>query len=76
MLTFKKFADLLVKVEEIDKFQDLCTQFSISIENIDRTSLYRNGRNIPQPFYMVQVSYENPACLFDIGRAIEALTKP
>ncbi len=76
MLTFKKFADLQIKLGELETFRDLCSQFSIVIENIDRASLNKNGRNIPQPFFFVQVSYENPACLFDIGRAIEALTKP
>ncbi len=71
-MTFKKFATLQIKLSEYDKFVELALQYSLIIENIDRA--YKNG--IPDKFYFVQVSYENPACLFDIGRAIEALTKP
>lgn len=71
-MTFKKFATLQIKLSEYDKFVELALQYSLIIENIDRA--YKNG--IPDKFYFVQVSYENPACLFDIGRALEALTKP
>lgn len=76
MLTFKKFADLQIKLEELETFQELVKKYEITVENIDRATIYRNGRNVPQDLYFVQVSYYNPACLFDIGRAIEALTKP
>lgn len=66
-MTFKKFTTLQIKMSEYDKFVELALQYSLIIENIDRA--YKNG--IPDKFYFVQVSYENPACLFDIGRALE-----
>ncbi len=70
MLTFKKFATLQILLAEYDAFLELAPQYSLTIENIDRA--YKNG--IPDKFYFIQVSYENAACLFDIGRALERLT--
>lgn len=77
MLTFKKFADIMVKVEEIEIFLNLKGSFDITVERLERASINRNGRNIPQNFYMVSVSYENPMCLFELGFEMgkAALTK-
>ena len=77
-MNFKKFADIMVKVDEIEIFLNLKGSFDITIERLERATIFRNGREIPQNFYMVNVSYENPMCLFELGFEMgkAALTKP
>jgi len=74
MLTFKKFADLQIRLEDLEKFQELVKQYDITVENIDRANIYRNGRNIPQNLYFVQVSYMAETCLFELGFELGKLT--
>lgn len=73
-MTFKKFADLLIKVEQYNQFRELAQTFDITIETAERATIERNGKNIPQPFYFVNVSFMNDVCLFELGYELGKLT--
>jgi hypothetical protein len=62
---------LNIKISERKTFEDLAPQFEIEILDIERAKF--NG--LPANFFYFEVQFSNPACLFDIGRALEALTK-
>ena len=63
---------LNIKISERKTFEQLAQTFEIEILDIERAKF--NG--LPANFFYFEVQFVNPACLFDIGRALEALTKP
>lgn len=63
---------LQIKTHEIDAFLQLCKEHEIECTDVQRAK--QSGK--PVDFYFCEIIFVNPACLFDIGRALEALTKP
>ncbi len=63
---------LNIKISERKTFEELAKSFEIEILDIERAKF----SGLPADFFYFEVQFLNPACLFDIGRAIEALTKP
>ncbi len=62
---------LQIKDAEIDTFLQLCKVNDVECIDIKRAK--QGGK--PANFYYCEIVFVNPACLFDIGRALEALTK-
>jgi len=61
---------LQIKDVEIDNFLQLCKVNDVECIDIQLAKF----NNIPADFYYCEVVFINPVCLFDIGRALEALT--
>jgi hypothetical protein len=56
-----------IKTVEMRTFEELCKQYDIKITEIERAKF--GGK--PANFYFVEILFNNPVCLIDIGRALE-----
>ena len=58
---------LNIKVSERTTFEQLAPQYEIEVLDVERAKF----NNKPADFYYIEIQFINPACLFDIGRAME-----